>query len=262
MHRPARLAHGDADRLAHGLGDLALLQAERRLGDRLEQRVMVDPHLDAPAELVGVQVAGDGDHRRAVEPGVADAGGKIGRAGAERGDAQPGLAGHAAGDVGGEARRALMRGEHELDAALAHGLHQRQHVAARDAEAAVDAGGFEGCDDQIGIVHGKTVPRVAVMYVTAVSGCSRGIDMAGIGYAIDGPARPFGDPGLGVRQMTQSDVSRPRKPGPKVLQSPVTRTRSEGRGSTIRLFLMWPITTSQIGGPSVPSLTLAQPETT
>jgi hypothetical protein len=39
--------------------------------------------------------------------------------------------------------------------------------------------------------------------------------MAGIGYAIDGPAGPVGDPGLGVRQMTQSEVSRPRKPGPK-----------------------------------------------
>jgi hypothetical protein len=52
---------------------------------------MVDPHLDAAAELIGVQVAGDGNERRAVEPGVADAGGEIGRAGAERGDAEAGL---------------------------------------------------------------------------------------------------------------------------------------------------------------------------
>ena len=52
---------------------------------------------------------------------------------------KPGRAGHAAGDVGGEAGRAFVRGQHELDAALAHRLHQRQHVAARDAEAAADA---------------------------------------------------------------------------------------------------------------------------
>ena len=67
---PVRLAQREADRLVHGLGDAALLQPQRRLGDRREQRVVVDPHLDAAAELVGVEVAGDRDHRRAVEPGV------------------------------------------------------------------------------------------------------------------------------------------------------------------------------------------------
>jgi hypothetical protein len=55
---------------------------------------------------------------------------------------EPGRAGHAAADVGREAGRALVRGEHELDAALAHRLHQRQHVAARNAEAAADAVAF------------------------------------------------------------------------------------------------------------------------
>ena len=127
----------------------------------LNKRVMVDPHLDAAAELVGVQVAGDGDQRRAVEPGVADAGREIGRAGAERGDAEPGRSGHPSGDVGGKARRAFMRGQHEIDAALAHRLHQRQHVAARDAEAAVDAGGLQCGDDEIGVVHGNMFPRKA-----------------------------------------------------------------------------------------------------
>ena len=66
---------------------------------------------------------------------------------------EPGRAGQAAGHVGGEAGRALMRGQHEIDAAPAHRLHQRQHVAARNAEAAADAGGFQGRDDQIGVVH-------------------------------------------------------------------------------------------------------------
>ncbi len=66
---------------------------------------------------------------------------------------RPGHPGQPAGDVGGKAGRAFVGGEHELDPALAHRLHQRQHVAARDAEAALDAGRFQGGDDQIGVVH-------------------------------------------------------------------------------------------------------------
>ena len=129
------------------------------LGDRLEQRVMVDPHLDAPAELVGVEVAGDRDHRRAVEPRIAHPGGEVGGARAERGDAEPRRPGQPAGDVGGKAGRAFVGGEHELDPALAHRLHQRQHVPARDAEAAPDAGRFQGGDDQIGVVHGRSARK-------------------------------------------------------------------------------------------------------
>ena len=116
-----------------------VFERQRGLGDRLEQRVVVDPHLDAPAELIGVEVAGDRDHRRAIEKGAADASREVGGAGPERRDAEPGRAGHASHNVGGEAGRAFVCGQHELDAALAHRVHQRQHVAARDAEAAGDA---------------------------------------------------------------------------------------------------------------------------
>ena len=160
MHRSHRLAQREADRLDQCLADAPFLQLQRRLGDRLEQRVVVDPHLDAAAELIGVEIAGDGDHRRAVEPGVADAGREVGRARPERRDAQPRRARHAAGDIGGKTRRAFVRGEHEIDAALAHRLHQRQHVAARNAEAARDAGGLERGDDEIGVVHEKSPFRM------------------------------------------------------------------------------------------------------
>ena len=73
--------------------------------------------------------------------------------GPERCDAEPGRAGHAAGHVGGEAGRAFVGGEHELDPALAHRLHQRQHVATGNPEAAGDAVRPQRCDDQIGVVH-------------------------------------------------------------------------------------------------------------
>ena len=132
----------------------ALAELHRRLGDGLEQRVMVDPHLDAAAELIGIQIAGDGDHRRAIEPRIADTRREVRRARPKCRDAKSRRSGQASGHVGRETRRALMRGEHEIDAAFAHRLHQRQHVAAGDAEAARNAGGFECSDDQIGIVHG------------------------------------------------------------------------------------------------------------
>ena len=102
--------------------------------------MMIDPHLNAAAELIGIQIAGDGNERRAVEPGIADAGREIGRARPERRDAKPRRAGEPAADVGRKAGGALMGGEHEIEAALAHRLHEREHVAARNAEAARNSG--------------------------------------------------------------------------------------------------------------------------
>ena len=155
MHRPLRLAQRQRDRSRHRLGHASRLELERRLGDRLEQRMVVDPHLDAPPELIGVEIAGDGDHRRAIEEGPAHAGREIGRAGPQRRDAKPRRPGHAAGDVGSEAGGAFLRGKHEFDSARSHRLHQRQHVAAGNAEASSDAVRLERCDDEIGVVHAE-----------------------------------------------------------------------------------------------------------
>ena len=147
-----------ADRQLDALGDVVEVERQGRLGDRLEQGVVVDQHLQAAAELVGIERAGDRDHRRAVEEGITDAGREIGGAGAEGGEAEAGLAGLPAHDVGGEGGRAFVRGQHEFDPAGAHGLDQRQHVAARDAETVADAGGFQDGDDQFSVVHGASVP--------------------------------------------------------------------------------------------------------
>jgi hypothetical protein len=154
MHGPLRRGECERDRRAQRLADAPLFEPEGPLGDRREQRVMVDPHLDAAAELLGHEIAGERDHRRTVEEGAADAGRKIRRARAERRDGEARPAGHPPGDVGGKTRRAFMGGEDEIDPALAHRFHQRQHIAARNAEAAVDARRLEGRDDQVSIVHG------------------------------------------------------------------------------------------------------------
>src|SRR5262249_50747002 len=116
--------------------------------------MVVDPHLDTAAKLVGVEVAGDCDHRRTVEEGRADPGCEVGGAWPESGDAQSGCAGQPPAHVGGKAGGALMRGQHEIEPAPAHRLHQRQHVAAGNAKAVADSGRFKRGDDQISIVHG------------------------------------------------------------------------------------------------------------
>ena len=153
MDRPHGLRHREFDGLDEGLADLAALQPKGPLGDRLEQRVVVDPHLDAAAQLFGDEIAGDGDHRRTIKPGGAHAGGEIGGAGAQRGDAKAGTTGHAPIHIGGEASRALMGRQHEIDAAFAHGFHQGQHIAAGNAETPLDACGFQGGHDQVGVIH-------------------------------------------------------------------------------------------------------------
>jgi hypothetical protein len=48
---PGRLAQRQRDRLGDGGCDGAGAQRQRRLGDRTEERVVVDRHLDTPAEL-------------------------------------------------------------------------------------------------------------------------------------------------------------------------------------------------------------------
>ena len=164
MYRTQRLGQRNPDRRRHGLADPPRAQREACLGDRPEQRVVVDEHLDPPAELVAVEVAGDRDHRRAVEEGIAHAGGEIGRARPERRDAEARPAGLAAHHVGCEPGRALVRGEHELDSALAHRLDQRQHVSARYAETVADAGFLQGGDDQVGVVHAPDLGRAGVVW--------------------------------------------------------------------------------------------------
>ena len=115
--------------------------------------MMIDIHLYTPAKLIGVEVAGNGNHRRAVEPGIADPRCQVGGAGAEGCDTETRPVGHAAHDIGGKGGGAFMRGQHELDAAGAHRFHDRQDIAARNTKTMGNASLLEGGDDQFGIVH-------------------------------------------------------------------------------------------------------------
>src|SRR5206468_680186 len=53
-----------------------------------------------------------------------------------------------------------------LETTLAHGLHQRQHVATGDAEATRDPVDLQRRNDQIGVVHGRRIiPRQGESWV-------------------------------------------------------------------------------------------------
>ncbi len=154
MDRPHRFGQRDPHRLGHRFADGTLPQRKRFLGDGRKQLVMIDIHLDAAAELLDIQVAGDRDHGRSVEPRVADAGCEIRRPGAEGRNAESGRARHAAHHVGSETGGSLMRGQDERQVVQPHRLHQRQDIAARYAEPVRGSGLLQYLDDKLGVVHG------------------------------------------------------------------------------------------------------------
>ena len=119
-----RFAERHLQRLGQDGGHAPAPEGEAGLGDRPEQRVVIDGHLDAAPQLRRGEIARDGQQRRAVEKGVAHARGEVRRAGAEGGDAKARGAGEPPHDVGGEAGRTLMRGQHERQIARAHRFHQ------------------------------------------------------------------------------------------------------------------------------------------
>ena len=90
----ARLAgHRQRERLPDRRGDLAdVLDVEDALGHRLEQGDLVEAvDLEGPELLAVGDVADDGDERHGVEQRLADAGERVGDAGAGHDASTPGL---------------------------------------------------------------------------------------------------------------------------------------------------------------------------
>ena len=104
MHRARRAGGGDAERLAHHVGNARdLVDGGVELGHRLEGRHVVDFLIDLAELGLRIAPAGEGDHRRMRQISVAQAGGEIERADHLR-HADAGLAGGArvaVGHVGG-----------------------------------------------------------------------------------------------------------------------------------------------------------------
>jgi hypothetical protein len=88
---------------------------------------------------------------------IGRAGGKVQRAGTERGKTDAGLAGQPAMRGGHEGRRLLMARQHQLDLRLPQRLDQIEVFLAGNAEDALDTLILQRCDEDIrSLGHGKT----------------------------------------------------------------------------------------------------------
>ena len=127
MHRPGPAGGRGAERLPHHVGKAGhVVDRGVPLGHRLERRHVVDLLIDLPELGLRLAAAGEGDHRRMREPGVAQAGGEIERADHLR-HADAGLAGGAGVAVGHVGRGRLAVHVQPLD--LGARLHHREGFA-------------------------------------------------------------------------------------------------------------------------------------
>ena len=153
VRRAGLLGGGDAERLAHRLGDHArVVEAGVPLGHGPQ-------HLDGVDELVGgllvhageAGLAGERHQRSVVEVRVADAGGEVAGARAERREADAGPAGEAPVGVGHEGRALLVPRGHEGDELRAvERLAEVERLLAGDAEDELDALVLQAVDEEVG----------------------------------------------------------------------------------------------------------------
>ena len=156
-YRSRLAAGGDAVGLVQGGNHLGMAaDAERGLGDRLEQGMLVDVVQLVAVGAVAVDAAGNDQHRNAVQPGLADAAGRVGdarrRHDHQRADAVAG----AAHRIGHERRAAFVGDQHRLN--LLRGVQlvvQLGVVHAGNAEGETHAQLFQGKTRQCraGLLH-------------------------------------------------------------------------------------------------------------
>jgi hypothetical protein len=163
MGRARLLELGDAERLAHDLGNGAgLLHALVPLGHGLEHPHDVDVLVRLLVELVETGLAGDGDHRRVVEECVGDAGDQVGGAGPERRHGDRGASGQPPVDVGHERGALFVAGRDVSDTALATERVEDIHrLLAGDREDVPAALGDEALDEEVG---GSPLRRIGLWW--------------------------------------------------------------------------------------------------
>ena len=163
VRRPGLLRLGDLERLAHDLRDHPRrVQAGVELRDRPQHVDDVDVLVRLLVHPLQVGLAGERDHRRAVEQRIGDSGHEVRRAGPERAQADPGVAGQAAVHVGHVRTALLVADRHERDRRRVERLVEIQRLLARDAEYVLDALGLEAFHEQIrrlALAHPNSLPH-------------------------------------------------------------------------------------------------------
>ena len=129
-----------AQRLADHRVRRGRIQAQHRLRDRREHPAVIDDLVGEELLAGTLDLAGDGQHRHAVQGRRGHAVQHGGRAGAEGGQAHPRKARRHGRALGHERGGRFPDRRHHLDAVLARGLHEVDDGLARVAEDVPHAG--------------------------------------------------------------------------------------------------------------------------
>ncbi len=127
----------------------------------------------------GRALPGNADDRRAVHVGVGKTGDEVGRAGSERRQANAGLAGEAAVNVGHEGGALLVPGGDELDTAADQRIHDVEIFFAGNPEYVFHALVFEAAHEQVAGFH--FYPRKSFSQYNASAGAPRSFEIAARG---------------------------------------------------------------------------------
>ena len=145
------------ERLVDDLGEqVGAVDAPGTLHERPEDLELrgvgmeVDLLVRVATEVVRRHVAGDHDHRDAVEGGVGDAGGAVGEAGTEVAEQHCGSAGDSGVAVGGVGGDLLVPDVDELDRAAGHRREDGDVGVPAQPEDVTDTAALEGADELLG----------------------------------------------------------------------------------------------------------------
>ena len=151
MHRAGLFLFRQAIGFAHAAGNVVpRMQLARVFGNRIHHRDHVEDLELALFRFLDRFLAGDHHHRHAAQLRIGGGGDEIGRAGAERGDADAGLARVAAIGRGHEAGALFVAREHQLDLfGATEAVEEVEVLFAGHTEDIFAALGFEAFDEQV-----------------------------------------------------------------------------------------------------------------
>jgi hypothetical protein len=126
--------------------------SRRPIGERPEELLVVDVHLDASAELARRDLARHDQARRAIQEGVPNPRGQVRRPWPQGGQGHAGHTGEATDHVGHEGGTHFVAHEDEADSVRLQGLDRRQNLAAENIEDVAHPDGLQppGQDLRIG----------------------------------------------------------------------------------------------------------------
>ena len=154
MHGSGSAADGSAQQVAHDPARvLARAQGVAGPGKRTGQRQLIKPLMRVAPRQAGRHLGRQQEERRAVQPGVTQAGQGVGEPWPQSRQADAGPPFQARGGGRHVERGAFVVHQHEVHAAAAQGFQQLDVLAARQAADACDAGLTQGPRYRLRHVH-------------------------------------------------------------------------------------------------------------